>query len=144
VSSVLDVAAYILGKKPGITAMKLQKLAYYSLAWHSVWSDDVLFPETFQAWANGPVSPVLYGKHRGQFLLQADAISEGRAATLSEDAKDSIDRVLESYGDKTSQWLSDLTHAETPWIKAREGVVPGERSDNVISLASMNEYYAAL
>ncbi|WP_307850044.1 MULTISPECIES: type II toxin-antitoxin system antitoxin SocA domain-containing protein [unclassified Saccharopolyspora] len=42
-----------------MTAMKLQKLVYYSQAWHLVWDERPLFDEPVQAWANGPVVPDL-------------------------------------------------------------------------------------
>ena len=42
-ASVLDVAAYILKRVGPITATKLQKLVYYSQAWHLVWEDEPLF-----------------------------------------------------------------------------------------------------
>jgi len=38
-----DVAAYVLSKKSPMTAMKLQKLLYYSQAWSLVWNDKPLF-----------------------------------------------------------------------------------------------------
>ena len=52
-----DVAAYILQKKGEMTAMKLQKLVYYSQAWSVVWDERPLFHEKIEAWANGPVVP---------------------------------------------------------------------------------------
>jgi uncharacterized phage-associated protein len=57
---------------------------------------------------------------------------------------ETIDAVLKVYGDKPSQWLSDLTHAEEPWREARKGLADGERGKNEISHASMAEYYSSL
>ena len=51
--------------------LKLQKLAYYSYAWHLVWKEKRLFPERIQAWANGPVVRSLYDRHRGQFSVSS-------------------------------------------------------------------------
>lgn len=42
-ANVLDVAAYVLAKRGPMTAMKLQKLVYYSQAWHLVWDEEPLF-----------------------------------------------------------------------------------------------------
>lgn len=67
--SAHDVAAYILRKKGEMTAMKLQKLVYYSQAWSLVWDEEPLFEEEIQAWVNGPVIPALYQAHRGQFKV---------------------------------------------------------------------------
>lgn len=52
-ATVLDVASYILEKQGGTTAMKLQKLCYYSKAWHLVWEERPLFTNRIEAWVNG-------------------------------------------------------------------------------------------
>ena len=69
--TVHDVAAYILNKTGEITAMKLQKLVYYSQVWSLVWDEQPLFEARIEAWANGPVIPELYNEHRGQFLVNS-------------------------------------------------------------------------
>jgi len=63
---------------------------------------------------------------------------------LDENQKDTINMVLSFYGDKSPQWLSDLTHKEMPWQKAREGLLPNMRGSSVITLESMAEYYESL
>jgi uncharacterized phage-associated protein len=141
-ASVFDVAAYILEKLGSITAMKLQKLVYYCQAWSLVWEDRPLFRERIEAWVNGPVVPDLYQAHRGVFEVQS--ISSGNSANLLSLDKETIDRVLKFYGDKSSQWLSDLTHSEGPWMDAREGLAPNQRGGSEISIASMAEYYSSL
>jgi|SRR5882724_2188517 len=142
-ASVYDVAEFILARTGPLSAMKLQKLAYYSQAWHAVWSDAQLFPERIEAWANGPVVPALYEKHRGQFILNQGQFKDD-PGELTNDEADSVARVLKAYGSKTSQWLSDLTHMESPWVEARAGVPDGERSNIEIPLGAMAEYYGAL
>ncbi len=124
--------------------MKLQKLAYYSQAWSLVWDEEELFSEDFEAWANGPVVRSLYNKHRGQFKINADLFSGGSSANLTQDQKETIDKVLEFYGDKTAQWLSNLTHKESPWKEARGSLEPMENCSEIITKASMAEYYSAL
>lgn len=142
-ASVHDVAAYIL-KKYGrpMTTWKLQKLTYYAQAWSLVWDECPLFEERIEAWANGPVVPALYQQHRGCF--QVGQWSEGDASRLTKSERETVDGVLKFYGEKTSQWLSDLTHAEKPWQKARGSLAPGERGSQEISLESMLEYYSGL
>lgn len=140
---VIDVADYILKSKGSMSAMKLQKLVYYAQAWHLVWEDKALFPEEIQAWANGPVIPDLYNKHRGQFTLEP-GFFQGNPEEIPSPSKDVIVRVLDFYGDKDAQWLSDLTHMEKPWKDARQGLDEGERGSAKISLASMAEYYSGL
>ncbi|MEM1353393.1 MAG: type II toxin-antitoxin system antitoxin SocA domain-containing protein [Planctomycetota bacterium] len=126
-----------------MTAMKLQKLCYYSQAWHLVWEEHPLFRGKIQAWANGPVSPALYREHRGQFRLKRGDIN-GDWRKLSDSERESIDAVLKFYGGRTAQWLSELTHKERPWLEAREGLGPGERGEVEIKHAAMAEYYESL
>ncbi|MBC7873327.1 MAG: DUF4065 domain-containing protein [Ferruginibacter sp.] len=137
-----DVAAYILHKMGEMTAMKLQKLVYYSQAWSLVWDERPIFRDRIEAWANGPVVPALYQEHKGQFKVRK--WSHGDSDALPQEAKDTVDAVLDFYGKKSSQWLSDLTHSETPWQAARGRLAPGERGTKVISTGSMHEYYSGL
>ncbi|MEK9841988.1 type II toxin-antitoxin system antitoxin SocA domain-containing protein [Thalassospira sp.] len=142
-ANVLDVAAYILKECGEMTAMKLQKLVYYSQAWALVWDSKPLFNERIEAWANGPVAPDLYNHHRGQFMLGTDSIA-GDPNKLEARAKDTIDAVLKFYGDKDARWLSELTHQERPWRDARLGIPEGERGSAEITPAAMCEYYDSL
>lgn len=140
-ASAFDVAAYILARLGAMTTWKLQKLVYYSQAWSLVWDDRPLFEERIEAWANGPVCPALYSVHRGMYLI--DTIG-GNPGILDKDARETIDGVLDYYGDKGAQWLSDLTHAEAPWQQARRGLPPGVRGSEEITRESMVEYYSSL
>jgi hypothetical protein len=54
---VQDAAACVLRARGPMSAMKLQKLCYYSYGYHLAWESRRLFPERFEAWANGPVCP---------------------------------------------------------------------------------------
>jgi uncharacterized phage-associated protein len=141
-ATVHDVAAYILCARGQMTAMKLQKLVYYCQAWSLVWDDKPLFPERIEAWAQGPVVPDLFNEHRGAYTVAK--LGKGDPAALSQEERDTVEAVLTAYGDKTSQWLSDLTHQEAPWLDARHGVPPGEFCDKEISLAAMADYYSTL
>lgn len=140
--SVHDVAAYILKKQGEMSAMKLQKLVYYSQAWSLVWDEKPLFRAKIEAWANGPVVPQLYLKHRGQFSLKT--WPDGDWTKITGAAKETIDSVLKFYGDKTGQWLSELTHKERPWRDARKGVADDERGNEEITPAALAEYYGSL
>jgi len=139
---VHDVAAYILGERGSMTTWKLQKLVYYSQAWSLVWDDKPLFQARIEAWANGPVVPVLYSHHRGAY--QISHWPNGSRSGLTTKERETVDAVVNFYGPKTSQWLSDLTHLEAPWINARKGLAPGERGNVEITPAAMLEYYSSL
>jgi uncharacterized phage-associated protein len=141
-ADVHDVAKYILKRTGEITTWKLQKLVYYSQAWSLVWDEKPLFKERIEAWANGPVVPALYRVHKGEFEVSNWPYGDSRK--LTQEQKDTINAVIKFYGPKPSQWLSDLTHRETPWRRAREGLSPTASSNEEITIASMAEYYSGL
>lgn len=140
-NKVIDVAEYILSKTGDITAMKLQKLVYYSQAWSPAFDDEPIFNEEIQAWAAGPVCRSLFNKHKGLYIVSTVG---GNPESVTESAKERINSVIEVYGGKTAQWLSDLTHTERPWISARKGVPPTKNSTNVITMQSMKRFYRSL
>lgn len=141
-ADVHAVAAYILREQGEMTAMKLQKLAYYCQAWHLVWEGEPLFSERIEAWMNGPVVRELYNEHRGSFRVST--WPRGNASTLRPNECESIDIVLASYGDLSPSVLSEMTHREDPWREARSGLEPTARSDREISPESMQQFYDAL
>jgi uncharacterized phage-associated protein len=142
-TSVHDVAAYILTQKPaGLSTMKLQKLCYYAQGWSLAWDEKPLFDEDIQAWANGPVVYELFKAHRGQFNVRK--WDQGSPDCLSDDQKATVDAVLRSYGRLSGQQLSDKSHDEPPWREARGRLDPGLPSSNIISLDSMQDYFGAL
>lgn len=141
-ADVFDVAKYILEKQGPMTTMKLQKLVYYCQAWSVVWDEKPMFAETIEAWASGPVVRALYDEHKG--IFQIPDLEKGNADNLGIEEKETIDAVLQAYGDKPAQWLSDLTHMEKPWNEAREGCDLGDNCENEITPASLAEYYSSL
>lgn len=143
-TTVFDVAKYILEKEGSMSAMKLQKLAYYAQAWSLVWDDKPLFAERIEAWANGPVVRDLYNVHRGLFTVSPVMLAPYAQENLDEAQRETVDEVLAAYGKRSAQWLSDQTHAEEPWRLARSGLSDNERGESEISLASMAEYYSSL
>ena len=127
-----------------MTSMKLQKLTYYSQAWSLAWDDVPLFDEDFQAWANGPVCPELFRKHKGFFSLPSDFFESSAGSSFSPDQSDTINVVLDEYGAMAPHELSDLTHREYPWIKARGSTPPGMPCENIIEKEVMREYYSGI
>lgn len=148
-ATAADVARYILDRiapdprGARVTAWKLQKLVYYCQAWSLVWDEAPIFDDEIQAWANGPVCPALYAQHRGRLHLCASDIN-GDPRVLTPDQAETVDAVLAYYGDKSGQWLSDLTHMEAPWNIARQGLAPGQPGQQPITLESMAGYYESL
>ena len=113
------------------------------MLFRSVWDDAPLFDEDFEAWANGPVCQELFYLTQGRFMVGADD-EIGGEGDLTDNQKDTIDKVLEHYAPHDAQWLSQLTHMEEPWIKARAGVPIGAQCSNIITKESMAIYYGGL
>jgi len=143
-ANVFDVAKYILSKTGTMTAMKLQKLVYYAQAWSLVWDEKPLFDNVIQAWANGPVAPAVYNYHRGQYFVDSNNFSTACAENLTLEQRETVDAVLGYYGNKSAQWLIDLTHSEKPWQDARKGLAPGDRGNSEITHFAMADYYSGL
>jgi uncharacterized phage-associated protein len=141
-ATVFDVAAYILEKRGEMTAGNLQKLVYYSQAWSLVWDQRPLFAERIEAWMNGPVCPGLYRVHSGLFMVRS--VPGGNVNALDATARETMDDVLDFYGGMHPQELSELTHAEPPWRKARGDLPAGAHCWNEITHAAMVEYYESL
>ncbi len=129
-----------------MSTWKLQKLCFYSQAWSLAWVNKSLFEEDFQAWSSGPVCPELYEVHRGLFMVTLDDIPEPLEAQpgLNEEQSETIDRVLDLYGDWEPYELRQQTHEEDPWKAARGDTKNGDPCEAVISKDSMGEYYGSL
>lgn len=136
-AAAIDVAQYILERRGAMTTMKLQKLVYYSQVWSVVWDDDCLFEEPIEAWKNGPVVRSLFSATKGRFRVER--VQPADSSRLQQTQKATIDRVLDFYGNKDAQWLSDLTHMEDPW---KEAYQRGQNTE--ISLETVSEYYSSL
>ena len=141
---IINVAAKILEIMGPMTTMKLQKLVYYSQA-HSLATTGLsLFPEDFEAWTNGPVSLELFNRHRGRFTIRKEELLISlpeRCATLEYEQVKSIEEVCAKLGNLTGNQLSERTHKEDPWIRARIGISANQGSEEIISKKSMRDYH---
>ena len=140
-ANVNDVAAAIVKQLGPVDTWTLQKLVYYSQAWHLVWERRPLFNSRIEAWANGPVVPHLYEQHRGRYQVTS---WNGNPSRLSDVEKATIKSVVDYYGKRPGYILAALTHRERPWQDARVGLAPGERGKAEITPAAMLEYYEGL
>lgn len=141
-ASAHDIAALVLVRHGATSAMKLQKLVYYSQAWSLAVGGGPLFPEKIEAWAHGPVVRELFAKHRGRFVVSD--WPEGREASLPQKLRSLLEAVLAHYGALSADHLSELTHEELPWREARAGLPAGARATAEITQESMRRFYAAL
>jgi uncharacterized phage-associated protein len=129
-TSAIDVAA-VIRSKGHTDDWKVQKLVYYCQAWSLVWDGVPLFNEEIQAWRDGPVCPAV-----------RNAGWAGDTTVLSQRQLDTVGAVLSLYGAKSRDWLINLTHRERPWIEARGGALPHERTNAEITAQAMKSFYA--
>ena len=86
---------------------------------------------------------VRYEYSKGKFSVDASEM-KGDSNGLTDTQKATVNEILEHYGDKDAQWLSQLTHLEDPWKEARVGIPNGVSCDNIITKESMAIYYGGL
>lgn len=141
-TSAAAVANYFLAKGwgeagvPPIDQMKLQKLLFYSHAWHLALFGHPLFEEDFEAWPWGPVVRDIYfqTRHfgRGQVTRRITrlALSPGQPVlnakfetpTVDDGSlKAFLDAVWETHKRYSGVQLSNATHATgEPWTIVKE------------------------
>jgi uncharacterized phage-associated protein len=130
-----------------ITNMKLNKLVYYTQAWHLALFNRPLFANEVEAWVHGPVVQTVYDTYK-QFkwtpIITGDLNLEEIRQQFSSEQQELLDDITEIYFPKTAYALEQLTLSEDPWIIAREGLAPYEPSHNIITQDSMKNYYARM
>lgn len=140
------VAKYFIFKAhqedKAITSKKLQKLVYYAQAWHFVFLNVLLFNDPIEAWVHGPAIRKLYGIYKKHgFDSITEAVSESEIKQIPQVQMEILDQIWATYGNYDAEYLEILTHSETPWIKAREGLEQSQNSSNVILPDEMKNYY---
>lgn len=131
-----------------ISPLKMQKLVYYAYAWFLAVHKKKLFEESIEAWANGPVVPTLYHelKAYGSSPIDEDFLGtreniESVMCKFDKDMSSTLETVYQEYMTKTAFELVVSTHSEKPWLEARKGLLPTERSNNPISDHAILQQY---
>jgi uncharacterized phage-associated protein len=136
VISAVNYIIKIYGYELSITPLKLQKLLYYSQAYHLVLLEaKKLFDNVIQAWDYGPVVPEIYHKYSSQptTVLTLDASVD---IDLKQESIEIVDEVINAYGQFSATRLIELTHREAPW---KEAYARGRNSE--IDTNRMQEFY---
>lgn len=143
--SIEDIADFFLKivdreSESTITPLKLQKILYYSQGYYLAINKKELFPEDFQAWAHGPVNEEIYNKYK---IYGYQSIPEPQYDTkdFSKELVDFLNDIWATFGIYDGKYLEEQTHKETPWIIARKGYEPGAKCNQIITKASMKEYF---
>jgi hypothetical protein len=86
----------------------------------------------------------LFNRHRGRFTIRKEELLISlpeRCATLEYEQVKIIEEVCAKLGNLTGNQLSERTHKEDPWIRARIGISANQGSEEIISKKSMRDYY---
>ena len=113
---LLAVIAYIFSALHEVTPLTLQKLLYYIQGNYAAIYDKPLF--------DAPFVPL-----------------KESALPLTPEAKEVVDRVLDTFDMYSGKVLESITHKEAPWLDARKGFLPDETSHAEISLDAMKAYF---
>lgn len=145
-TTIFDVVKYVLDKYGAMSAMKLQKLLFYSQAMSLVWDDLPIFEDDFEAWAKGSVFRSLLNTHKGKFMLNNSELLKPyktNVSHLTDEQKKTINAVVSSLIDYPPYVLSDMVHQEKPWQEACGNLLQSVHCQAVISETAMLEYYLA-
>jgi uncharacterized phage-associated protein len=133
------IRAYEDGLEAEMTNMKVQKLLYYAQSLHLALYNEPLFEAEIQAWRYGPVCPPAY-KFYSEFEAQQLPIPQQESLLqLPSQKKELLEEIWEYFGGYHAYRLSDMTHGEFPWKKARKGLPPQASSTEPILLNDMKE-----
>lgn len=134
------VRAYEDGIEAEMTNMKVQKLLYYAQSLHLALYDRPLFDAEIQAWRYGPVCPPAYRFYSNFEANQLPIPSkEDYLESIPDEIKDLLEEVWGYFGGYHAHRLSDMTHNEFPWRKARKGLPSQASSTEPIQYQDMKE-----
>ena len=141
-SRELDVATkyFINELKPD--ALKLQKLLYFTQGISFCLNDEEFFEEQFDAWVHGPVVPSVYHQYKHYGYNPIDVTHH--LHDITEKQLKTLEYVKEYYGKFDGKYLEELTHRQTPWLYARQGLDPDERDDKNMPKEIIADYFIGL
>lgn len=144
-AKMLSTISYIFEKEQEVTPLALQKILYFIQGVYMVLFDKPLYEEDCQAWVHGPVYETVYEIFKTFKYNPIDdnrfVMFKNRFQELTEDEKMVIDLIVNTFGIYSGRVLEIITHYEEPWLQAREGYLPTEPSNVVISKESIKKYF---
>ena len=139
----LDIARYFImrayedGIEAEMTNMKVQKLLYYVQSLHLALYNELLFEEEIQAWRYGPVCPPAYKFYSDFEAKQLPIPRKESLLQLPSKTTELLEEIWRYFGGYHAYRLSDMTHGEFPWKKARKGLPPEASSIEPILIDDM-------
>lgn len=151
--NALDIARYVINYSLEINSpvsnLKLQKLLYFIQGNFLRILDRPCFKDDIEAWKYGPVIPIVYrefkkfgsnyiGKIEYVYDLENNKFKPVKREFnfhISEEEKKVIESVIQECKNFSSSYLVELTHKQSPWIKAYR------KYDKTIDIDSMKEFF---
>lgn len=143
------LANYVLKNYGAMSHLKLQKLLYYSQAYHLAYFNNPLFDDDFEAWMHGPVCRRVFRELRGASVLYSDVSfsTESKDPNPEIEAKlntlqvQFVNEILTALSKWSGMELESATHGEMPWLNARSGYGPADPCTVIIKKEDMQSYY---
>lgn len=106
------------GEENDLTNIKLNKLLYFAYGLYLAKTGKKLFNGDFRAYKHGPVEVSIYNKYK-TFGTNPISSIDNSIDEFPEDIFETLIDILSKYGDKSSWYLSNLTHDDfnSPWKK---------------------------
>ncbi|WP_421782198.1 Panacea domain-containing protein [Gardnerella sp. DNF01199S] len=145
-STIKRVAYAILHNYGKMSHERLELLTYYCQAQYLSTTSLQLFPNSFQAWKNGPVCLELFNI----CYLTQDEVSENNIIFSPVELYKSFNcsqlrvvyAVCEALKNYATQDLAARARSELPWVDARRGVDTNNACDTELSHKIIHDYYA--
>lgn len=133
---------YIISRSVEITPLALQKLLYFTQAFHKVFVGNFIFDENCEAWIHGPVYREIYFKYKdyGYNPIEDDK-NQFDCFKLSKIEREVIDAVINNFGCYSGKILEQMTHIEQPWKETRAGLNEDEASSKIIQKDIIERYF---
>ena len=122
--------------------LKLQKLLYFTQGISYCMNDEEFFEEEFEAWVHGPVIPAIYHRYKEYGYNPININYE--IANIDSPQLNVLEYVKSNYGKYDGKYLEGLTHKQTPWLYARQGLDPDERDDKNMPKEIIADYFIGL
>lgn len=144
-SKLLRVITYIFEKLDEVTPLSLQKLLYFTQGFFLALYGKAFFEEDCEAWVHGPVYAPIYRLFKDFTYNPIDdvrfSILFASKEVLTEEEKEVLDVITQTFGIYEAKVLEYITHNEDPWKQARIGYTTDEYSHEILTKESIQSYY---
>ncbi len=143
--NMLGVISCIFEQLKEVTPLMLQKLLYFIQGVYYALYKKPVFAEDCEAWVHGPVFPEVYRIFKSFRYDPIDddrfAIINGANDDITDDKKNVVKLVTDTFGSYSGKMLEKITHNEAPWKEARVGYDDDIPSNEMIPKERIRMYY---